>query len=331
MKILVCGGAGYIGSHVVQLLIEQGHEAVVLDNLSTGHADAVGDARLLVGDILDSRFLNEIFSRHGRFDLVMHFCAKSIVGESIEIPEVYYRNNVTGTLNLLEAMRRFEHKTLVFSSTAATYGIPDTDMISESHACVPINPYGETKLAIEKALADYHLRSGIRSLSFRYFNACGAHPVVNIGERHDPETHLIPNILNSLLEGGKPLSVFGNDYETPDGSCVRDYIHVCDIADAHLAAAGYLEQNDGAFIMNLGNGGGFSVFEVIASVERVTGRTVDFTIEDRRAGDPPILVADAALARKQLGWQPQFDDIDSIVATAWRFHRNYSGTALQKF
>ncbi len=321
MKILVCGGAGYIGSHVVQLLLERGHEPVVLDNLSTGHADAVGGARLLVGDVLDSKFLDNVFSNHGRFDLVMHFCAKSIVGESVKIPDVYYRNNVTGTLNLLDAMRRFDHKQLVFSSTASVYGTPNSDIIDESHTCLPINPYGETKLTIERTLADYHTKYGIRSLSFRYFNACGAHPEIDIGERHDPETHLIPNILNSLLEGGKPLSIFGNDYETPDGSCIRDYIHVCDIAEAHLAATAYLEQNDGAFIMNLGNGGGFSVFEVIKAIEKVTGRTVNFTLEERRPGDPAVLVADAGLAGRALGWKPQFNDLESIIKTAWRFHR----------
>lgn len=321
MKILVCGGAGYIGSHMVQLLGEQGHEAVVLDNLSTGHADAVGEARLLVGDVLDSQLLNTVFSYHGPFDLVMHFCAKSLVGESIEFPEEYFRNNVTGTLCLLDAMRRFEHKRLVFSSTASVYGIPTSDMVKESHTCLPINPYGETKLAIEQALAEYHSKYGIRSLSFRYFNACGAHPEINIGERHDPETHLIPNILTSLLKGGKPFRVFGGDYEAPDGSCVRDFIHVCDIAEAHLAAAEFLEKNDGAYIMNLGNGSGFSVFEVIKAVQNITGHTVDFSVEEGRPGDPPILVADAGLAKNALNWKPGYRSIDSIIETAWRFHQ----------
>jgi UDP-glucose 4-epimerase len=307
---------------MVQLLVEQGHESVTVDNLSTGHADAVKDTRLIVGDILDRTFLDNVFSDHGPFDLIMHFCAKSLVGESVEMPHVYYENNVTGTLQLLDAMRRFEHKRLVFSSTAATYGIPKADLIDESHICSPINPYGKTKLAVEQALADYHAAYGIRSLSFRYFNACGAHPDTGIGERHDPETHLIPNVLNSLLQGDVTLKMFGDNYETPDGSCVRDYIHVCDIADAHLAAAAYLEQDDGASVMNLGNGGGFSVLEVIGAVERVTGHVVSFTVEDRRPGDPPRLVADATLARKLLKWQPRFTSIDSIIETAWRFHQS---------
>jgi len=321
VKVLVCGGAGYIGSHMVQLLIEQGHEPVVLDNLSTGHADAVPGAPLMVGDILDGEFLASVFSEQGPFDLVMHFCAKSIVGESIEQPDVYYENNVTGTLQLLEAMQRFNHKRLVFSSSAATYGMPESTKIDETHPCRPINPYGETKLAVEKALAKVHATHGIRSLSFRYFNACGAHPDVAIGERHDPETHLVPNILKSLLAKGQPLRVFGNDYATPDGSCIRDYVHVCDLAEAHLAAAAFLDKNDAAHVMNLGNGSGFSVFDVIRSVERVTGQTVDYTIEERRAGDPPSLVADASLARQALGWQPSFTSMDSIIETAWQFHR----------
>jgi len=209
---------------------------------------------------------------------------------------------------------------LVFSSTAATYGVPETEVIDESHACAPINPYGKTKLAIEQALKDYHAAYGLRSLSFRYFNACGAHPKTNIGERHDPETHLIPNVLKSLIDGGKPLKVFGNDYPTPDGSCIRDYIHVCDLADAHLAAARWLDENDTAGIMNLGNGDGFSVFDVIRAVERVTGQSVAFDVEERRAGDPPRLVADATLARKELNWVPRFASMEKIIETAWRFH-----------
>ena len=323
MKVLVCGGAGYIGSHMVQLLLDEGHEPVSLDNLSTGHADAVGSSTLLVGDILDKEFLDKAFSDHGPFDLVMHFCAKSLVGESVLKPHLYYENNVTGTLQLLDAMRRFNHQRLVFSSTAATYGVPKTEVIDESHPCAPVNPYGKTKLAIEQALKDYHAAYGIRSLSFRYFNACGAHPKAHIGERHDPETHLIPNVLKSLLDPDKPLKVFGNDYPTPDGSCIRDYIHVCDLADAHLAAARWLEDNDTAGIMNLGNGDGFSVLEVIRATERVTGQIVAFDVEERRAGDPPRLVADAALARQELNWTPRFASMDTIIETAWRFHKGF--------
>lgn len=320
MKVLVCGGAGYIGSHMVQLLLEEEHEPITLDNLSTGHADAVGGSPLLVGDILDRDFLDGVFSDHGPFDLVMHFCARSLVGESVLNPQLYYENNVTGTLQLLDAMRRFNHKRLVFSSTAATYGVPKTEVIDESHPCSPINPYGKTKLAIEQALEDYHEAYGLRSVSFRYFNACGAHPEAGIGERHHPETHLIPNILKSLLDGGKPLKVFGNDYPTHDGSCIRDYVHVCDLATAHLAAARWLDDNDSAGIMNLGNGDGFSVFEVIRAVERVTGRSVAFDLEARRAGDPPKLIADATLAKRELNWQLHYSSLDSIIESAWRFH-----------
>lgn len=323
MKVLVCGGAGYIGSHMVQLLVERGHEPVSLDNLSTGHADAVGDTPLLVGDVLDTEFLDGIFTDHGPFDLVMHFCARSLVGESVEKPHLYYENNVVGTLQLLDAMRRHDHRRLVFSSTAATYGVPKSDVIDENHECAPINPYGKTKLAVERALQDYYAAYGIRSLSFRYFNACGAHPDAHIGERHDPETHLVPNILKSLLEGGQPLKVFGNDYPTPDGSCIRDYIHVCDLAAAHLAAAAYLETNDGAFVMNLGNGDGFSVLEIIEAVERVAGQAVDYEVVARRPGDPPRLVANATLARRELGWVPRFNRIDEIIETAWRFHKTF--------
>jgi len=323
MKVLVCGGAGYIGSHMVQLLLDEGHEPVTLDNLSTGHADAVGSSTLLVGDILDNGFLDDVFSDHGPFDLVMHFCAKSLVAESVLKPHLYYENNVTGTLQLLDAMRRFNHQRLVFSSTAATYGVPKTAVIDESHPCAPINPYGKTKLAIEQALKDYHAAYGIRSLSFRYFNACGAHPKAHIGERHDPETHLIPNVLKSLLDRGKPLKVFGNDYPTPDGSCIRDYIHVCDLADAHLAAARWLDENDTAGIMNLGNGDGFSVLEVIHAAERVTEQSVAFDVEDKRAGDPPRLVADATLARRELNWVPRFVSMDLIIESAWRFHKEF--------
>lgn len=321
MKVLVCGGAGYIGSHMVQLLAENDHEAITVDNLSTGHADSLGEHSLLVGDVLDGEFLDHVFSEHGPFDLVMHFCAKSLVGESVEQPALYYRNNVTGTLQLLDAMRRFGHQRLVFSSTAATYGLPTSNYLDESDACLPINPYGKTKLAIESALEDYHAAYGLRSLSFRYFNACGAHPSGNLGERHDPETHLIPNLLKSLLEDGSRFKVYGDDYDTSDGSCVRDYVHVCDIADAHLAAFNFLQHNDGAWVMNLGNGGGFSVFEVIRAVERVTGRSVDYRVDERRPGDPPRLVADASLARSKLDWIPNYTDLDSIIETAWRFHQ----------
>lgn len=307
---------------MVRLLLETGHEPVTLDNLSTGHADSVGESTLLVGDILDVNFLDDVFSKHGPFDLVMHFCAMSQVGESVEKPELYFENNVTGTMRLLDAMRRSGHDRLVFSSTAAIYGVPETELLDEDHPRNPISPYGQTKLDVELALQDYHVKYGIRSLSFRYFNACGAHPASDIGERHDPETHLVPNVLNSLLEGEGALAVFGNDYSTPDGSCVRDYVHVCDLVDAHLAAAAWLEDHDGAHAMNLGNGKGFSVFEVIQAVEQVTGKSVTYSVKGRRSGDSPRLVADASLARDELGWVPKFVSMESIIETAWRFHQS---------
>jgi len=276
VKVLVCGGAGYIGSHMVQLLAENGHTTVTFDNLSTGHRDAVRHGELVVGDVLDPAALDRLFRNHGPFDLVMHFCARSLVGESVAEPALYYRNNVVGTLNLLDAMRTHAHDRLVFSSTAATYGVPIAERIDESHACTPINPYGRSKLIVEQALQDYARAYALRSVSFRYFNACGAHPRAGIGERHDPETHLVPNILLSLVNSGKRLQVFGNDYETRDGSCVRDYVHVSDICAAHLSAARYMDEHAGATVMNLGNGDGFSVFEVIKAVERVTGRPVSY-------------------------------------------------------
>ena len=320
MKVLICGGAGYIGSHMVQLLAEHGHSVVTYDNLSTGHRDAVLHGELVVGDVLDPQAIDALFRDKGPFDLVMHFCAKSLVGESVEKPALYYRNNVTGTLSLLDAMREHGHDRLVFSSTAATYGVPTTELIDEGHACAPINPYGKSKLMVEQALQDYASAYGLRSVSFRYFNACGAHPTAPIGERREPETHLIPNILLSLLDGGRSLRVFGDDYETGDGSCIRDYIHVCDLCDAHLAAAAYMDDHEGSTIMNLGNGNGFSVFEVIESVRRVTGKNVEFEVAERRAGDPPMLVADAGLARQALGWSPRYADLDAIVESAWKFH-----------
>jgi UDP-glucose 4-epimerase len=230
-----------------------------------------------------------------------------------------------GTLNLLDAMRKHGHDRLVFSSTAATYGVPTTNLIDESHACAPINPYGRSKLMVEQALRDHADAYGLRSVSFRYFNACGAHPIAPIGERHEPETHLIPNILLSLLDGGRALRVFGDDYDTPDGSCVRDYVHVGDLCNAHLAAANYLGDHEGAAIMNLGNGNGFSVFKVIDAVKRVTGRNVEFEVVARRPGDPPVLVADSSRARCALGWSPRYATMDEIIQTAWNFHASRRG------
>lgn len=320
MKVLVCGGAGYIGSHMVKHLADHGHKVVTYDNLSSGHKDAVLAGPLVISDLLDEEKLDQTFKTHGPFDLVMHFGAKSVIPESVEQPVLYFENNVTGTKNLLEAMRRHGTNKIVFSSTAAVYGIPVSTNIDESHPCKPINPYGESKLLAERMLEQYHRDYGIRSVSFRYFNAAGAHPDAVLGERHDPETHLIPNILFSLLGKGTQLKVFGDDYDTPDGSCVRDYIHICDICDAHLAAATYLDLHDGSHIMNLGNEKGFSVFQIIESARRVTNKVVEFTVEDRRPGDSATLVASATLAIEEINWKPAFPDIEEIIESAWRFY-----------
>ncbi len=320
-SILVCGGAGYIGSHMVKMLLEQGFEVTVLDNLSTGHAEAVGEAELVACDLLDGAELERVFARR-RFDAVMHFCALSLVGESVRQPLDYYRNNVGGTLSLLETMRRHSVERLVFSSTAAIFGEPDQALIDETHPARPINPYGRSKWMVEQMLTDSATAFGLRSVSLRYFNAAGASPSGEIGESHDPETHLIPNVLKSVQAGGASLKVFGNDYPTPDGTCVRDYIHVDDLAAAHLAALTWMESQEGAAVFNLGNGRGFSVLEVIEAAGRVTGQPIAYEVQDRRPGDPAVLVAASDRAQRELGWQPRYRDIEAIIETAWRWHRN---------
>lgn len=323
MKVLVLGGAGYIGSHMCKLLEQKGHQSVVFDDLSTGYREAVKWSRFFEGSLLDKRAVESVFAQFGPFDLVMHFCAKSLVGESVNDPVTYYQNNVSGTLNLLEVMVKTEHRRLVFSSTAAVYGTPCKDLIDETHQRKPINPYGQSKKIVEDILKDMHAAHGLRSVSLRYFNACGADEAAEIGERHEPETHLIPNVLKSLLaQGDTKLKVFGNQYDTDDGTCVRDYIHINDLAEAHLLAGDYLSSNDGAYAFNLGNGYGFSVLEVIQAVERVVGNQVSYTVESPRAGDPPSLVANAELAKKELGWQAKYQQLDAIIQTAWRWHQS---------
>lgn len=322
MKILVLGGAGYIGSHMVRFLAEQNADVVVFDNLSTGHRFLAGPATLVAGDILDTTALAALFGEHGPFDAVIHFCAKSLVGESVVDPALYYRNNLVGTLNLLDTMRATGHRRIVFSSTAAVYGIPHTELIDELQPLQPINPYGRSKLMIERILEDHAAAYGFDATALRYFNAAGAHPDGDIGELHQPETHLIPNVLKAV-QGGPPLKIFGTDYPTADGSCVRDYVHVCDLAAAHWQAIGFMKANPGMHAFNLGNGQGFSVLEVIRCVERVTGRPVPREIALRRVGDPPRLVADATRARDLLGWRPRQTDLEDIVASAWRFHERH--------
>jgi UDP-glucose 4-epimerase len=319
LKFLVCGGAGYIGSHMVRYLLKQDHEVVVYDDLSTGHRESVPAGMLVVGDIGDASALEQLFSQH-RFDAVMHFCARSLVGESVSKPYVYYTNNVARTLVLLQAMQAAGVDRLVFSSTAAVFGHPRTSLITEQHPTEPINPYGQSKLMVEKILADAATAYGLRSVALRYFNAAGADPSGDIGEAHSPETHLIPNVLRSLLGQGSALKVFGSDYDTRDGTCVRDYVHVNDLASAHLKAVEFMLDHDGAHIFNLGNGEGFSVREVIAAAERVTGQEVGYDIVARRPGDPPTLVASGQKAREQLGWQPEFTDLDDIIVSAWDWH-----------
>ena len=321
MNFLICGGAGYIGSHMVKMLAETGHHVVTFDNLSTGCRNSVKWGEFVEGDLLSQTELDSLFSAR-RFDTVFHFAARSQVGESQQNPGLYYRNNVVGTMNLLDAMRKHNVRNIIFSSTAATYGDPVTETISEEHPKNPVNVYGRSKLMVETLLRDYSNAYGISSVCLRYFNAAGADPDAETGEKHDPETHLIPNIIRSLLgDGGKGLKVFGNDYNTPDGTCVRDYIHVNDLCSAHLLAADYLAAHEGVFAFNLGNGTGFSVMQVIRAVEEVTGQTVAFELQGRRTGDPAMLVADAGLAQSELGWSQQYHDISDIIQTAWAWHK----------
>ncbi|RDS81668.1 UDP-glucose 4-epimerase GalE [Dyella monticola] len=319
MKILVCGGAGYIGSHMVRYLLAHGHHVVVFDNLSTGHALAVGKARLVVGDLRDRQALRRLYLQ--RYDAVIHFCAHSIVPHSVADPYAYYENNVAGTLSLLQAMREAGVAKMVFSSTAAVFGHPSSPLLDEHHPTVPINPYGASKLMVEGVLADASRAYGLRSVALRYFNAAGADPSGDIGESHQPETHLIPNILRAGLGQGGRLKIFGNDYDTRDGTCVRDYIHVNDLARAHLKAVEFLHDHEGAHVFNLGNGKGFTVREVIDAARAVTGVNIPYEYAPRRAGDPAVLIASSNKAREFLDWVPAVTDIGDIVETAWRWHR----------
>jgi len=321
MKILIIGGAGYIGSNMVKILSKIGHDIVVLDNLSTGFRESVKYGRLIVGDLADINLLDNIF-RENQFDGVMHFAANSIVGESMTNPSKYYRNNVASTLNLLDVMVRQDVKHFIFSSTAATFGEPEYTPIDENHPHEPINPYGSSKLMIERILQDYAQAYGLNSVCLRYFNACGADPEGELGECHDPETHLIPLILQAASGRRESITVFGRDYPTDDGTCIRDYIHINDICSAHALALDYIknQKETGALAFNLGNGKGFSVQQVIDVVNKVVVEdncTLTINNGDRRAGDPVVLVADATQAKAQLGWQPQYADLETIVRHAW--------------
>jgi UDP-glucose 4-epimerase len=318
MNVLVIGGAGYIGSHMVKLLIERGHKATVFDNLCAGHRDAVHpEAKLVISDLADRVSLSRLLERD--YDGVMHFASYIQVGESMRNPGSYYRNNFSNTLNLLDAMAARGGGQLIFSSTAAIFGNPLNTMIDENHPRAPINPYGRSKLMVEQALADYDRAHGIKSVCLRYFNAAGAAQDGSLGERHSPETHLIPLILQAIAGLRSPIEVYGDDYDTPDGTCIRDYIHVMDLCDAHLLALERLNNGGNSAAYNLGNGLGFSVREVITATERVTGRLVPFSIAPRREGDPARLIADARLAVSELGWKPQHAELDTIIADAWRW------------
>ena len=325
MKILVVGGAGYIGSHMVKMLVNSGHDVIILDNLSTGFRELAKYGELVVGDLADESLLEDLFLKH-QFDGVMHFAAASLVGESMTDPAKYYRNNVSNTINLLDAMVKHNVKSFVFSSSAAVYGEPNSDLIDESHAKDPINPYGSTKLMIERILKDYVSAYGLNSISLRYFNACGADPEGELGECHDSETHLIPLILQAASGRRESIIVFGRDYATDDGTCVRDYIHINDLCTAHaLAFDKLIGLNDcGALSYNLGNSSGFSVQQVIDVVQAEVGKDgYHLTVEygERRPGDPAKLVADTAKAKYELNWQPEYDDLEVIVGHAWEWEK----------
>lgn len=321
MKILVVGGAGYIGSHMVRELLAEGFDPLVFDNLGTGHGWAVPDGRLLHGDLADSGRLREVFAAHA-FDAVMHFASFIQVGESVQQPLKYYRNNVANTLNLLEAMRDADVRRFVFSSTAAVYGTPETVPISEDAPLHPENPYGHSKLMIEQVLADCEQAWGLRSARLRYFNAAGAQPDRSIGEAHDPESHLIPIILQVALGRREAITVNGDDYPTPDGTCIRDYIHVCDLASAHTLALRALLDGRESMAYNLGNGTGYSIRQVIDVCREVTGHPIPVAVGPRRPGDPAALVASSAKIASELGWKPRYADLRTIVETAWEWHKS---------
>lgn len=320
--ILVTGGAGYIGSHAVKVLQQAGYQVLILDNLVYGHQDIAETlgAELIVGDTNDRPLLDQLF-RDRQISAVMHFAAYAYVGESVTQPDKYYRNNVVGTLTLLEAMVAANIKAFVFSSTCATYGIPQQIPMTEDHPQAPINPYGATKLMVERILQDFDVAYGLKSVIFRYFNAAGANPNGAIGEDHNPETHLIPLVLQTALGKREAITVYGTDYPTADGTCIRDYIHVNDLADAHVLGLQYLLQGNQSEIFNLGNGNGFSVKEVIDTAQEITGKSINVIFGDRRAGDPPALVGSSEKARNILNWQPQYADIKLILQHAWQWHQ----------
>ena len=318
MRILVTGGAGYVGSHACKALAATGHEPIVYDNLVNGHRRFVRWGPFEEGDILDAQRLDAVMATH-KPDAVMHFAAHAYVGESVTDPGKYYRNNVAGTLTVLEAMRDHNIKKMVFSSTCATFGIPEQSPIDEDAPQRPINPYGASKLMIERMLADFHAAHGLGFASLRYFNAAGADPDGEIGENHDPETHLIPLVLQTASEKQPYITIFGDDYPTLDGTCIRDYIHVTDLADAHVLALAYLADGGPSLAFNLGTGQGHSVRQVIDAAKAVTGRAIPEVIAPRRSGDPPELVASPGRVRRILGWKPQYSALEGMISTAWNW------------
>lgn len=321
MAILVCGGAGYIGSHMVAHLLEKGEDVVVIDNLQKGHREAVLDGKLYVGDLRDDNTLDRVFVEN-KIEAIIDFAADSLVGESVENPIKYFENNVGSTLNLLRAMNKYGVRYIVFSSTAATYGEPEKVPIEEIDTTFPTNPYGESKLTVERILKWCDKAYGIKYIALRYFNAAGAHISGKIGEDHKPETHLIPIILQVALGQRDKIMIFGDDYLTEDGSCVRDYVHVSDLASAHLLALNRLREGKKSAVYNLGNGKGFSVKEVINIVREVTGKEIKAEVTERRPGDPAVLVASSRKAIKELGWKPEFNHLHKIIEDAWRWHSN---------
>ncbi len=325
--ILVTGGAGYIGSHAVLALKQAGYEVIILDNLSSGHREIVEQVlkvELIVGDISDRALLDQIFTTHN-ITAVMHFAAYIAVGESVTDPAKYYRNNVTGTLTLLEAMVAASINKFVFSSSCALYGIPKTVPLVEDHPQDPISPYATTKWMVEQILSDFDHAYGLKSVCFRYFNAAGADPTGLLGEDHAPETHLIPLVLFAGLGKINSISIFGTDYPTRDGTCIRDYIHVTDLAQAHVLGLEYLVKGEDSAVFNLGNGSGFSVREVIETAKEITGKEINMVECDRRPGDPPVLVGSSDKARRVLGWHPQYPNLNDILAHAWQWHQQRHG------
>ena len=322
MNLLIIGGAGYIGSHMVQRLRSTKNKVTILDNLSTGFRNAINDTDFIEGDIKDCALLTKIF-KDREIEAVMHFASYMQVSESVKKPDIYYENNVSNTINLLNIMAKNNVRKFIFSSSAAIFGEPEYTPIDESHPKNPINPYGRSKLMVEGILKDYESAFGLKSVCLRYFNAAGADEGGNLGEQHSPETHLIPILLQVASGRRERASVFGTDYPTADGTCIRDYIHVSDLCEAHIAALEYLNKKHKSQNFNLGNGGGFSVAEVVETVRRISGKPLQIDYEERRPGDPAVLVADSTLAKKMLNWNPCFTQLETIIEHAWNFEKSH--------